>query len=118
MLSLIRDGKVRSAHDLSDGGLALALAEAAIKSGIGAEIATPEHATLATWFGEDQGRYIVTASADEADEIVAASPVSAVVIGSTGGDALKLGQARSISVAELGSAYEGWFPAFMGATIN
>ena len=118
VLSLIRAGKIRSAHDLSDGGLALGLAEAAIKSGIGAEIAAPEHETPATWFGEDQGRYIVTASADLAGEIVAASPVSAVIIGTTGGHTLKLGAARSISVADLNAAYEGWFPTFMGATIN
>ena len=118
MLSLIRAGKIRSAHDLSDGGLALGLAEAAIKSGIGAEIAAPEHETPATWFGEDQGRYIVTASADLAGEIVAGSPVSATIIGATGGDTLKLGAARSISVTDLNAAYEGWFPTFMGATIN
>ena len=58
-LVAIRTNRVSAVHYLSDGGLAVALAEMAIAGGIGATIAAeePEHAFL---FGEDQGRYIVT----------------------------------------------------------
>ena len=66
--SLIRDGRVSAVHDLSDGGLAVALAEMAMAGGVGATIAAegPEHAFF---FGEDQGRYVLTAAPAEAAAI-------------------------------------------------
>lgn len=118
VLSLIREGKVTSAHDLSDGGLALGLAEMAIKGNIGAVISVPPSDAVAAFFGEDQGRYLVTLPASEIESTLANAPVSAIRIGTTGGDGLKLGAAEPISIKELRDAYEGWFPAFMGATIN
>ena len=49
-------------HDVSDGGLLVALAEMAMASGIGARLDAPPPALPphAFWFGEDQGRYVVT----------------------------------------------------------
>ena len=48
-------------HDVSDGGLAIALAEMAMAGGIGAEVEWHQDYTQAQWwFGEDQGRYVVT----------------------------------------------------------
>ena len=65
---LIRDGLISACHDLSDGGLLVALAEMAMAGGLGARIEAPEawlaetKAPLHAWlFGEDQARYIVTA---------------------------------------------------------
>ena len=60
VLSLIRAGRVSAVHDLSDGGLAVALAEMAMASGIGGNVEADglEHAFF---FGEDQGRYVLTA---------------------------------------------------------
>jgi len=118
VLSLIRGGQVTSVHDLSDGGLALGLAEMAIKGNIGAVIGTPPSEAIAAFFGEDQGRYLVTLPASEVEAVLANAPVSAIRIGTTGGDGLKLGTTDPISIKELRDAYEGWFPAFMGATIN
>ena len=59
--SLIRASRVGAVHDLSDGGLAVALAEMAMAGGLGATVAAegPEHAFF---FGEDQGRYILTSA--------------------------------------------------------
>jgi len=58
---LIADGQVRAVHDISDGGLAVALAEMALASGLGIAARTPmgSHWTAAEAFGEDQGRYLV-----------------------------------------------------------
>ncbi len=57
---LIADGQATAVHDLSDGGLLVALAEMAMASGIGAELETPAgQAPHAFWFGEDQGRYVL-----------------------------------------------------------
>ena len=60
--ALIRDGLVTAAHDISDGGLLVAVAEMAIASHIGAVLEAPAGiADHAFWFGEDQARYVVTA---------------------------------------------------------
>lgn len=60
---LIADGLVNAVHDLSDGGLAVALAEMALAGDIGAETdlaGNPDYTPAQWWFGEDQGRYLVT----------------------------------------------------------
>ena len=56
-------------HDLSDGGLLVALAEMAMASGIGATLdAAPDDIPAhAFWFGEDQARYLVTVPAAKVD---------------------------------------------------
>ena len=68
--TLIAKGLVSAAHDLSDGGLAVALAEMAMAGGIGAIVAAPGADSPAIWFGEDQGRYLLAAAAEKADEIL------------------------------------------------
>ncbi|WP_173931626.1 phosphoribosylformylglycinamidine synthase subunit PurL [Chelativorans sp. Marseille-P2723] len=116
--SLIRNGKTSVVHDISDGGLAVALAEMAIASGIGARIDEPPANADAAFFGEDQGRYVLACSLGDGvlDELIAQAQkagVSLIRIGVTGGNELKLGEAHAISVAELEEAHEGWFPRFM-----
>ncbi|HVW54730.1 MAG TPA: phosphoribosylformylglycinamidine synthase subunit PurL [Rhizobiaceae bacterium] len=118
--NLIRDGTATAVHDLSDGGLAVALAEMAMASGIGATIDSPPagFSPIAAFFGEDQGRYLLTVR-QSGDVIAALSAraddcdISLARIGTTGGAELKLGIAHAISVQELKSAHEGWFPRFM-----
>ena len=115
--ALIADAAVTAVHDLSDGGLAVALAEMAMASGIGAEIVAPPGPAAAAWFGEDQGRYLLTVAGDrlaDVEERAAAAGVSLVRIGVTGGTTLALGDA-SASVSDLRAAHEGWFPGFMDA---
>ena len=58
---LIEAGLVSAVHDVSDGGIAVALAEMALAGGLGAEVeAHPDYTETAWWFGEDQGRYLLT----------------------------------------------------------
>ncbi|TGP52951.1 phosphoribosylformylglycinamidine synthase subunit PurL [bacterium M00.F.Ca.ET.230.01.1.1] len=119
--SLIASGIVTAAHDVSDGGLAVALAEMAMASGIGAAIPGLTGADpIPVWFGEDQGRYLLTLSIDpqsgEWDRIREEQSklgIFAPWIGTTGGHELKLGGTRPIPVSELKTAHEGWFPRFM-----
>ena len=59
---LIATGLITASHDISDGGLLIALAEMAMASGLGATLeASPMPSAQAFWFGEDQARYVVTA---------------------------------------------------------
>jgi phosphoribosylformylglycinamidine synthase II len=117
---LIQDGKASAVHDLSDGGLAVALAEMAMASGIGANIDAPDNA-IPAFFGEDQGRYLATCrSADQQSILDYAETlsISVIIIGTTGGKELKLGESRAISIEELQAAHEGWMPTFMNAAAS
>jgi phosphoribosylformylglycinamidine synthase len=119
---LIRAGAATAVHDLSDGGLAVALAEMAMASGIGATVPGLSDANpIPVFFGEDQGRYLVTVKfAGQSEELQAlwneakALGIFAPWIGNTGGSELKLGSARAISIKDLKAAHESWFPRFMG----
>jgi len=127
---LIARGLVTACHDLSDGGLLVALAEMALASGkanIGAEIEVPEAdpegaraagiAPLHGWlFGEDQARYSLTVTDPEPVLAAAAEAgVPARRIGRTGGTALTLSTGHTISVTVLRSAHESWLPGYMAA---
>ena len=121
VLGLIRDGLVTAVHDLSDGGLAIGLAEMAMAGKIGARIdhlppGLPAHAAL---FGEDQGRYLLTvATNDQIAEIsrrvgTSESDLIMHILGVTGGDSLTLPDEQPISIAALETAHEHWLPSFM-----
>ena len=78
--ALIADGLVTAAHDVSDGGLLVALAEMAMASGIGAQLdrgAVKTRQSHAYWFGEDQARYVVTVPAADAGRCSSASRTQA-----------------------------------------
>jgi phosphoribosylformylglycinamidine synthase subunit PurL len=114
--ALVRDGLVTAVHDLSDGGLGVALAEMAMASGIGATIAAPPDNPTAAFFGEDQGRYLLTASLIVRDTISLEADkagVSLRQIGETAGTALKLGASPEAPISALKGRHEGWFPRFM-----
>lgn len=101
--TLIAEGKVNAVHDISDGGLLVAVTEMALAGKIGAELTIA--LTTASAFGEDQGRYIVTAA--QGVEIA-----GAVKIGTCRGD-----KVASVALADLRGAHEGFFPALMDAEL-
>jgi phosphoribosylformylglycinamidine synthase len=115
---LIAGGHVTAVHDLSDGGLAVALAEMAMAGGVGAVItatAPQQHGFL---FGEDQARYVLTAQSQHVAAIEAAALAAGVpvqLIGRTGSESLTLPGESPILISALVSAHEGWFPAYMAA---
>ncbi|MCB1491042.1 MAG: phosphoribosylformylglycinamidine synthase II, partial [Rhodobiaceae bacterium] len=116
----IRRGQVDACHDISDGGLAVALAEMAMAGNRGAichleDTGLEPHAAL---FGEDQGRYVVTVPPARVDMLMAdakADGLTAIWLGTVGGQELTVEGVLSISVADLKAAHERWFPEFMGA---
>jgi phosphoribosylformylglycinamidine synthase len=116
---LILDGSATAAHDVSDGGLLVAIAEMGMASGIGATlVASPDDTEAhAYWFGEDQARYVLTVPAGQADAVIARAReanVPAQKIGVTGGTALAIPGERALPVAALRDRSEGWLPAYMG----
>ena len=114
---LIADGLIAACHDLSDGGLLVGVAEMALAGGIGATLKAPSGmAEHEFWFGEDQGRYVVTAAPLSQASVLERGQAAGVpvrILGTTGGTALTAGGAPPISIAALRAAHEGWLPQFM-----
>jgi phosphoribosylformylglycinamidine synthase len=110
----IQAGAVRACHDLSDGGLAAALAEMCLASGVGCRVRLEDPAWVAL-FAEDQARYLV-ALKDPAPLLAAAraAGVPAAVLGTAEGSAIVVEGALDLPLDELRAAYESWMPAFMG----
>ncbi|MDF1793107.1 MAG: phosphoribosylformylglycinamidine synthase subunit PurL [Thalassobaculaceae bacterium] len=112
--ALIADSAVSACHDVSDGGLLVAVAEMAMASrGFGADLTAPEGAVTHAWaFGEDQGRYVVTTG--DAAALTARAEVAGVVatvIGSVAeGGELTLNGTALISRDELSRRHEAWLP--------
>ncbi|HET6469642.1 MAG TPA: phosphoribosylformylglycinamidine synthase subunit PurL [Geminicoccaceae bacterium] len=115
----IEQGLVVACHDLSDGGLLVALAEMCLASGTGAGLelpAAPAGGRAGWLFGEEQGRYLLAVRPGDLERLVAAAEaagVAARAVGTTGGDALKLPGETPISLAELAARHEGWVPSYM-----
>jgi phosphoribosylformylglycinamidine synthase II len=112
--ALIERGSVDTVHDISDGGLLVALAEMAMAGGIG--IALDLDTNIGLLFGEDQGRYVLAVPGAQAASVLEqakAAGIAASSLGRTGGDKITLEGADEISLSELRSAHESWFPAYM-----
>jgi len=115
---LIKAGAISAVHDVSDGGVLVAVAEMALAGnrGVRLEVPLPEMPAHASWFGEDQARYVVAASAAHADAIHKAASVADVpvrVIGSVGGDMIALPGETPLALIALRAAHEDWMPRFM-----
>ncbi|MEN3382328.1 MAG: phosphoribosylformylglycinamidine synthase subunit PurL [Hyphomicrobiales bacterium] len=120
---LIGDGFVSAVHDLSDGGLVVAVAEMALASGIGARLyGAPAFLNeVGFWFGEDQARYVVTIKPTQFDDLAARAKTAGVPIrriGVTHGNALTLPGERAILLDALREHHEGWLPAYMAGGAN
>ena len=114
---LIAAGTVTAVHDVSDGGLLVAVAEMALAGNLGARLDAPkgDADAAAAWFGEDQGRYVVTLPAEAADALLAAAKkagVPAAAIGTVGGTAISLRDGAG-ALDTLRAAHEGWLPGYM-----
>ncbi len=112
-------GVVRACHDVSDGGLLVAIAEMALAGAMGVRLSAgpreiPSHAF---WFGEDQGRYVLAVG--EAAPLIRAAEaagLNAIRLGTSGGRDLTLPDGATISLEALRTAHERFFPALMDGT--
>jgi phosphoribosylformylglycinamidine synthase II len=124
---LIRRGFVRSAHDLSEGGLAVTLAEMAIAGGLGATLQLPVRAgdqleRAGYLFSEAQSRVLLEVAAERVDDVLAVAKefsVPAAVVGQTGGEELAVagedGEWLRLTLEAARDAYEGALPRLMAA---
>ena len=113
---LIAGKLVTAAHDISDGGLGVAVAEMSLHTSFGVHITLPASGNIHGWaFGEDQARYVVTTP--DAESLIAAAKSAAIPIARIGTVTaqaeLQFGDHDTISVKTLRSLSEGCLPALM-----
>jgi phosphoribosylformylglycinamidine synthase subunit PurL len=101
----VRSGALRSAHDVAEGGVAVALAECCIARGLGARVALDG----VPLFGEGPGAFVVSAPRDA----VARFGAAATLIGKVGGDALEIAGELSVAVAELARVHSDGLAALL-----
>ncbi|MDP2955241.1 MAG: phosphoribosylformylglycinamidine synthase subunit PurL [Longimicrobiales bacterium] len=127
VLTMIQSGKVHSAHDCSDGGLACALAESALGSGeapFGVDVTLEDDLPpVAALFGEAQGRIVISCAPPDVQALVAIAdghdvPVRRIgAVGAPGsGFRVRLKEAEvRVGVDDMSSAYFGAIPGIMDA---
>ncbi len=118
---LIRNRRVSAVHDLSDGGLGAAACEMAFATGTGCLLTNPTDLPAhAFYFGEDQARYLIATDKNSINPILSTADslgVSAVVVGTVGGDRITGKGAFDVSLAGLKERWATWLPNLMqGAT--
>jgi phosphoribosylformylglycinamidine synthase len=109
-------GLVRAAHDLSDGGLAVAAAEMALAGDVGVELVADDVLDGVRWFfGEDQGRYLLACPAEAVAELMARARAAQVAlrdVGRAGGREIRLGEA-SVALDRLAAAHADGLPSLL-----
>ncbi len=116
--SRIESGDVQVCHDVSDGGLGVAIAEMVLAGGVGVTMSVPRGVDHGWWFGEDQARYILAVEQKTAAQIISDAEkvcIKATRIGTSGGSTLDLGADGAITLSDLRAVAEGWLPGYMNA---
>lgn len=114
-----KDKNITAVHDISAGGILVALSEMALKSGMGCDVdisAIPTKEDLnihELLYSETHGRYILTVKSDAVDDILKNIDVPVSVIGEVKGDSLKLSEDMDIPVNKLDEAYHGVIEKYM-----
>jgi phosphoribosylformylglycinamidine synthase len=124
---LIDSQLVTAVHDASDGGALVAIAEMALAGDFGAELSTHCSGGVSDWFGEGQGRYIVTTREPNrlekllSEEGFVFEPWGQVTsdkrLRLDGGDRASANR-MSVPLADLRAACEGFFPKLMGSELT
>jgi phosphoribosylformylglycinamidine synthase II len=115
---LVETGMTTTVHDISDGGLLVALAEMALAGRSGFRY---EHASHLPWhaeaFGEDQGRFLVAVRKRDVENLIneaRAAGAPARIAAYIEGDEIVISGEDKLSLSTLRKAHEEWLPNYMG----
>jgi phosphoribosylformylglycinamidine synthase len=115
LAGLVNDQLLAGVHDVSDGGLGLALAEMAVRSGVGAAVSgIASHVDL---FGEAPSRVLVCVSADSAGQVrqrADQAGVPVTVLGTAGGERFVVDGLVDLSVPEMVEVWRTALPKALG----
>ena len=116
ILNLANQNLIHICKDISDGGLAIALAEICIMSNVGCEVQKPDKININSWlYGEDQGRYIVISEKTNTGKIIIEAKKRNILVSSIGkitdeGFAIKHNEKKQeISIENLSNLRNNWF---------
>ena len=114
ILKIIHNKLVSSVHDISSGGLLLALAEMAFNSGYGVKVDKPKHLynLMEYYFSEDQGRYLIEIEPDNLDKIkkiLNENNIFNEVIGKVQKDYFEVSGELKIKINELYKINNSWY---------
>ena len=116
---LMQKGYISACHDVSDGGLLVALAEMCLPKGIGAQVKFTTQLPLHAYaFGEDQARYVIAVKRDHKDTVITALNQLSLPfddLGVTVADLLIVEDVMRVPVQHLRDVHEAWLPGFMSA---
>ncbi len=116
---LIEEKKLTACHDISDGGLLVAIAEMTFRNNIGVTLDFPSDIPAHAFaFGEDQGRYILACAPDQTGLIWKAAEKAGVPLrkfGTVGGLTLSIPRQLSLPITVLKKLHEAWLPSYMGS---
>jgi len=115
-----RQDLLASAHDCSDGGLAVALAESAMAGGVGVTVSLPDegHPAHVALFSESASRAVVAARPgreDVLEQLAALGGVPLARVGVTGGSRIRFEGLFEVSLSDAVVVYEGAIPRLMGS---
>ncbi|HZA19646.1 MAG TPA: phosphoribosylformylglycinamidine synthase subunit PurL [Actinomycetota bacterium] len=119
ILEANRRGAVAAAHDVSEGGLAIAIAESAIAGGVGARISLDAQESHRKLFAESPSRAIVACSPERMNEVLDIAGrigCAAGAIGTAGGSRLDFGTFE-VDLVEAARAFEDALPAALSARV-
>ena len=118
ILDRIENGLIRTCHDISEGGILIALAELALNSKIGALIKVPDNIPGEWWFSEAQARYIVTIPKKQKIMLEKQAEIENIPLLNAGivkGNTLQISKEMSISLSELKKYHESWLPNYINS---
>lgn len=123
LLVLLAEKKmIRSAHDISEGGLAITLAESCFANMIGVNIRPSQYARADRYlFGEMQGRVVISVAADavaEVSSVIQSANINVEVLGVTGGTKIAIEGLINSDLAELFEAYSTALPNAVEAVLE
>ncbi len=110
----VREGLLSSAHDIAEGGLAVAIAECCLAGAVGASVDLPAEQALATLFGESPGGFVLSGGAQQLEKLAARMHLT--VIGVVSGSSLTIRAGARVlectlqRLAESHGSLAGLFP--------
>lgn len=114
-----RRGLLTAAHDLSDGGLAMALVEASLRHDVGVRVELDD--PFVDLFSESSARAIVAVAEEHHEELVTLAADHGLAlssIGRTGGDAVEVVGSFSVPISEVRAAWSATLPAVLGPMLS
>ena len=118
ILRLIENGYIKSAHDVSLGGLITAVSKMCIKGNKGINLKKPKFliSEIEYFFSEDQGRYIIEITKKDLKKVTEILNKNAVYfdeLGTINGNNLYINDKTKVTIDELKTSYTNWLTEFM-----